>query len=93
MELRSKCIVQAATDSHKDCSPVLESIGWGGYTIPHSEKEKAYYDRLYEDLDGLFGYLRNNCLLIFMKECRGKYPLGRSKRRWQDNVKWDLKEL
>jgi hypothetical protein len=37
------------------------------------------------------GEIRNACKILVGKP-EGKRPLGRPRRRWEDNIKWILKE-
>jgi hypothetical protein len=30
---------------------------------------------------------------VFMEKPKGKRPLGKTRRRWEDNIKIDLKEI
>jgi hypothetical protein len=34
-----------------------------------------------------------NAFNIFVEKSEGKKPLGRSRRRWEDNVRMDLREI
>ena len=34
-----------------------------------------------------------NCIQIFSEKLEGKRPLGRPTRRWEDNIKMDLREV
>jgi hypothetical protein len=36
---------------------------------------------------------RRNAYRILMGKSEGKRPVGRSKRRWVDNIKMDLREI
>jgi hypothetical protein len=36
---------------------------------------------------------RKNVHRILLRKCKGKIPLGRTKRRWEDDIKIDLKEV
>ena len=33
------------------------------------------------------------CIYILMEKPEGKRPLGRPRRRWEDNIKMDLREV
>jgi hypothetical protein len=33
------------------------------------------------------------CIRVFVRKPEGKRPLGRTTRRWEDNIKMDLQEV
>jgi len=39
------------------------------------------------------GYRRDEYRVFFVNKPEGKRPLGRSRRRWEDNIKLDLQEV
>jgi hypothetical protein len=34
-----------------------------------------------------------NAYKILVEKCEGKRPLGRPRRRWEDNIRMDLREI
>jgi hypothetical protein len=36
---------------------------------------------------------KRNAYKIFVRKAEGKRPLGRTRRRWEDNIRLDLREI
>jgi hypothetical protein len=36
---------------------------------------------------------KRNAYMVFVGKPEGKRPLGRSRHRWEDNIKMDLREI